>query len=113
MERLLSASQPFLPNHSETRGKDEMNHDEKLQSKEEATDQATTDQEMMTREGLDRRNVWEPSVYYALGKESFYFVGHEINIRESMDSYGALIWPGVSPSITIKQIHWTIVVVLA
>lgn len=68
-------------------------------------DKVLTDQDMMTKEGLDRRNVWEPSVYYALGKESFYFVGHEINIRESMDSYGALIWPGVSSFITILQIH--------
>ncbi|KAM4561174.1 S-adenosylmethionine-dependent methyltransferase domain-containing protein [Fundulus diaphanus] len=91
MEGLLSDSQPLLPKHSATRSKDEMNHDETRQSKEETTDQ---DQDTMTREGLDRRNVWEPSVYYALGKESFYFVGQEINIRESTDSYGALIWPG-------------------
>lgn len=75
--------------------------------------EALTDQDMMTREGLDRRNVWEPSVYYPLGKESFHFVGHEVNIRESTDSYGALIWPGVSSSITILQIHWTTAVAFA
>lgn len=39
--------------------------------------------------------MWEPSVYFALGKESFFFAGHDISIRESMDTYGALIWPGV------------------
>ncbi|KAM4731768.1 S-adenosylmethionine-dependent methyltransferase domain-containing protein [Anableps anableps] len=94
MEGLISASQHFLPKDSESRRKDEINHDEKLQSKEDTNDQALTDQHMMTREGLDRRNIWEPSVYYTLGKESFCFVGHEINIWESMDSYGALIWPG-------------------
>uniref|UniRef100_A0A672ZHK1 Methyltransferase like 21C n=1 Tax=Sphaeramia orbicularis TaxID=375764 RepID=A0A672ZHK1_9TELE len=53
-----------------------------------------SDQKVMAGEALDRRNVWEPSVYYSLGKESFCFAGHEISIRESMDTYGALIWPG-------------------
>lgn len=62
---------------------------------------ALTDQKMMAGEALDRRNIWEPSVYYALGKESFYFAGHEISIRESMDTYGALIWPGVRPVTTV------------
>lgn len=40
-------------------------------------------------------------MYYALGKESFYFAGHDISIRESMDSYGALIWPGVCSAMTV------------
>lgn len=56
-----------------------------------------TGQKVMAGEALDRRNIWEPSVYYALGKESFYFAGHDISIRESLDTYGALIWPGVCP----------------
>ncbi len=54
-----------------------------------------TDQKVMAGEAMDRRNIWEPSLYYSLGKESFYFAGHDISIRESMDTYGALIWPGV------------------
>lgn len=54
-----------------------------------------TDHKVMAGEALDRRNMWEPSVYFALGKESFFFAGHDISIRESMDTYGALIWPGV------------------
>lgn len=49
----------------------------------------------MAGEASNRRNVWEPSVYFALGKESFYFAGQDISIHESMDTYGALIWPGV------------------
>lgn len=49
----------------------------------------------MAGEALNRRNIWEPSVYFALGKESFYFAGQDISIHESMDTYGALIWPGV------------------
>lgn len=54
------------------------------------------EQRLMAVEALGRRNNWEPSVFYSLGKESFCFVGHDISIRESIDTYGALIWPGVS-----------------
>ncbi|XP_076857675.1 S-adenosylmethionine-dependent methyltransferase domain-containing protein [Brachyhypopomus gauderio] len=42
---------------------------------------------------LERRIPGEPNVY-SLGMESFCFAGHEIRIRESLDSYGALTWPG-------------------
>uniref|UniRef100_A0A667ZDJ1 Methyltransferase 21C, AARS1 lysine b n=1 Tax=Myripristis murdjan TaxID=586833 RepID=A0A667ZDJ1_9TELE len=52
-------------------------------------------QKLMAGEALGRRNLWEPSVYYALGQESFFFAGHDISIRESLDNYGALVWPGV------------------
>ncbi|XP_026151625.1 S-adenosylmethionine-dependent methyltransferase domain-containing protein isoform X2 [Mastacembelus armatus] len=51
-------------------------------------------QNALTGEALGRRNTWEPSVYYTLGMESFYFAGHYITIHESMDTYGALTWPG-------------------
>lgn len=56
---------------------------------------ASTCQTVMAGEALVRRTIWEPSVYFALGSESFHFVGHDISIRESIDSYGALIWPAV------------------
>lgn len=61
----------------------------------------------MAGEALDRRNIWEPSVYYALGKESFYFAGHDISIRESIDTYGALIWPGVCPAMVVYYCTFT------
>ncbi|KAM9804433.1 S-adenosylmethionine-dependent methyltransferase domain-containing protein [Neosynchiropus ocellatus] len=48
----------------------------------------------MADEARDRRSFWEPSAYFSLGRESFYFAGHDISIRESMDTHGALIWPG-------------------
>ncbi|KAI4886075.1 hypothetical protein NFI96_030128, partial [Prochilodus magdalenae] len=50
--------------------------------------------EVMAGEALARRNAWEPSHFYSLGTENFSFAGHEISIRESLDTYGALIWPG-------------------
>lgn len=58
---------------------------------------SSTGLKAMAGEALNRRNIWEPSVYFALGKESFHFAGQDISIHESMDAYGALIWPGVQP----------------
>ncbi|CAG05811.1 unnamed protein product, partial [Tetraodon nigroviridis] len=66
-------------------------------SEEEAGKQQTEAEgglKPMAEEALKRRNIWEPSVYFALGNESFRFAGQDINIHESMDTYGALIWPG-------------------
>ncbi|XP_048049430.1 S-adenosylmethionine-dependent methyltransferase domain-containing protein isoform X2 [Megalobrama amblycephala] len=48
----------------------------------------------MQKEALNRRNAWEPSFFYSLGNETFFFTGQEISIRESLDSFGAVIWPG-------------------
>ncbi|XP_030634850.1 uncharacterized protein mettl21ca [Chanos chanos] len=39
------------------------------------------------------QNAWEPKFYYRVDKEIHYFVGHEISIWESLDSFGATIWP--------------------
>ncbi|KAK5860815.1 hypothetical protein PBY51_022271 [Eleginops maclovinus] len=72
---------------------DDKQHGE-LPEEQGAANEALTDQTVMAGEALDRRNIWEPSVYYALGKESFHIAGHDISIRESMDTFGALIWPG-------------------
>ncbi|XP_036395884.1 protein-lysine methyltransferase METTL21C [Megalops cyprinoides] len=41
----------------------------------------------------EKTRTWEPKVYSALAKEQHYFAGHDINIREALDSYGAIIWP--------------------
>ncbi|XP_065108019.1 S-adenosylmethionine-dependent methyltransferase domain-containing protein isoform X3 [Paramisgurnus dabryanus] len=50
--------------------------------------------EDMEKEALDRRYAWEPSIFYSPGNETFFFTGQEISIRESLDSFGAVIWPG-------------------
>ncbi|XP_072253734.1 S-adenosylmethionine-dependent methyltransferase domain-containing protein [Leuresthes tenuis] len=72
---------------------DDTKHDGKPQVETVTMCEVLTDQQMMAGEAQNRRNIWEPSFYYALGKESFYFAGHDISICESMDAYGALIWP--------------------
>ncbi|XP_013867099.1 S-adenosylmethionine-dependent methyltransferase domain-containing protein isoform X1 [Austrofundulus limnaeus] len=94
MEGLISASQPFQQKPFGNRKEGDTKPGEKPHVEGGTTDEALTDQRLMTREALGRRNIWEPSVYYALGKESFHFAGQDISIRESMDTYGALIWPG-------------------
>uniref|UniRef100_A0A672GX26 Uncharacterized protein n=1 Tax=Salarias fasciatus TaxID=181472 RepID=A0A672GX26_SALFA len=40
------------------------------------------------------RSCTEPRGCHALGEETFHFAGHSISIRESVDTFGALIWPG-------------------
>ncbi|XP_026888363.2 S-adenosylmethionine-dependent methyltransferase domain-containing protein isoform X2 [Electrophorus electricus] len=52
------------------------------------------DSKVMTGEALERHNACKPNVFYSLGMETFHFSGHEIHIRESLDSFGALTWPG-------------------
>ncbi|XP_035507217.1 S-adenosylmethionine-dependent methyltransferase domain-containing protein isoform X2 [Scophthalmus maximus] len=95
MERLSNICKPVAQKTpGNQREANEKIQDERLRPTQETTDEATTDQKVSAGEALDRRNIWEPSVYYALGKESFHFAGHDISIRESIDTYGALIWPG-------------------
>ncbi|XP_041663693.1 S-adenosylmethionine-dependent methyltransferase domain-containing protein [Cheilinus undulatus] len=93
MHRMTSTCQPVLQKkkESETECK---RPNVKQQMEQETRDEAVTEHRAMAGEAQDRRNVWEPSVYYALGKENFYFAGHDISIRESIDTFGALIWPG-------------------
>ncbi|KAI5107085.1 hypothetical protein C0J45_2723, partial [Silurus meridionalis] len=43
---------------------------------------------------LEMQKSWESSIFYSLIVERFCFGGHDISIRESFDSYGALVWPG-------------------
>uniref|UniRef100_UPI0037E792FF S-adenosylmethionine-dependent methyltransferase domain-containing protein n=1 Tax=Semicossyphus pulcher TaxID=241346 RepID=UPI0037E792FF len=93
MQRLSRGSQSVRQERPEKEPEDKR-QDGKQKMEQGSTDEALTEQKAMAGEALDRRNIWEPSVYYALGKESFYFAGHDISIRESMDTYGALIWPG-------------------
>lgn len=53
------------------------------------------DNKVMAGETLERQTSSEPRLFHSLGIERFYFGGHEISIQESIDSYGALVWPGV------------------
>uniref|UniRef100_A0A673LZ90 Si:ch73-244f7.3 n=1 Tax=Sinocyclocheilus rhinocerous TaxID=307959 RepID=A0A673LZ90_9TELE len=36
---------------------------------------------------------WAPTIYFRAGREVYNFLGQEITIQESIDSYGATIWP--------------------
>ncbi|XP_067298413.1 uncharacterized protein [Pseudorasbora parva] len=36
---------------------------------------------------------WAPTVYYRPEKEVYHFLGQDITIEESIDSYGATVWP--------------------
>ncbi|XP_066542010.1 S-adenosylmethionine-dependent methyltransferase domain-containing protein [Hoplias malabaricus] len=84
MERSLSCGQ-----------KNELlKHPDHIRPQPNITDEEEEDRKAMAGEALKRRNTWEQSFFYSLGFETFCFAGHEISIRESLDRYGALIWPG-------------------
>ncbi|XP_069059243.1 protein-lysine methyltransferase METTL21C [Pleurodeles waltl] len=36
---------------------------------------------------------WTTNFYYIPNKDSFWYAGYEIKIQESIDSFGALVWP--------------------
>ncbi|XP_059409434.1 uncharacterized protein LOC132143328 isoform X2 [Carassius carassius] len=40
-----------------------------------------------------QRRSWAPTIYSSLGKEIYYFLGHEIKLQEAIDNYGGVVWP--------------------
>ncbi|XP_074515025.1 S-adenosylmethionine-dependent methyltransferase domain-containing protein [Sebastes fasciatus] len=97
MERSSTVSQHVRQKHHGKKKEVDDKQDGKLPVEQETADQGTktlTDRKVIGGEALYRRSIREPSVYYALEKESFYIAGHDISIRESVDTFGALIWPG-------------------
>ncbi|KAM8977475.1 protein-lysine methyltransferase METTL21C [Pelodytes ibericus] len=38
--------------------------------------------------------AWAPTIYPCFGKEQLWYAGNQITIQESVESYGAVIWPG-------------------
>ncbi|MFT7808624.1 protein-lysine methyltransferase METTL21C-like [Arapaima gigas] len=69
---------------------EEQEEDSEVEEEEEEEEELETKEETKP---LEKAAAWEPSVYSVLGKEQHYFVGHNINIYESLDSYGAIVWP--------------------
>lgn len=44
----------------------------------------------------ESKPAWAPSIIARQGKDIYYYVGQEISIYETIDSYGAVMWPAVS-----------------
>ncbi|TSK17805.1 Protein-lysine methyltransferase METTL21C [Bagarius yarrelli] len=75
---------------------------EEEKREEEKTEEEKTEEENSEEEKKDEDDVsdavhqkknWKPNFYCNMNKEIYYFAGHEIRIYESLDSYGAIIWP--------------------
>ncbi|KAM8877813.1 uncharacterized protein mettl21ca [Synchiropus picturatus] len=43
---------------------------------------------------LDRTPLWVPSINSHFGRDVYHYAGHDIVIHETIDSYGAVMWPG-------------------
>lgn len=55
--------------------------------------------EQIVAEIMGRR--FSPSLITNRAWERFHFVGHEIEITEATDSYGAVVWPSVLLSLLV------------
>lgn len=44
------------------------------------------------------RQKWVPNIIFRVNKDIYHYVGQDIVIYESIDSFGAMMWPAVSVS---------------
>ncbi|XP_048862360.1 protein-lysine methyltransferase METTL21C isoform X1 [Brienomyrus brachyistius] len=68
---------------TDTSEKEQKNEDEKYEAGSEVEEDPAPKE----------KSVWVPSVLCTTSKERYCFVGHTIDIYESLDSFGAVIWP--------------------
>ncbi|KAM9817504.1 uncharacterized protein mettl21ca [Neosynchiropus ocellatus] len=74
--------------------------EEPEQEKEESTEEGQEEQVVEKEEeqglavNLDRTPLWVPSINSQFGRDVYHYTGHDIVIQESIDSYGAVMWPG-------------------
>lgn len=50
---------------------------------------------------------WVPRVSHYFDKEHYTYVGHQIVIQESIEHFGAVVWPGVSTQDNTEKAHMT------
>lgn len=50
---------------------------------------------------------WVPRVSHYFDKEHYTYVGHQIVIQESIEHFGAVVWPGVSTQDHMQKAHVT------
>lgn len=55
--------------------------------------------------------LWAPKIIYSLAKEIYHYVGEDIVIYETIDSYGAIMWPAVSMHRALNFIHSQVLVI--
>ncbi|XP_051882533.1 protein-lysine methyltransferase METTL21C-like [Pristis pectinata] len=82
----------------------EVEHEEEESDVESETEnQAPTDVKV-TFDTAHR--VWVPSTYSYIPKESYLFAGYDINIHESIDHFGAVIWPAAVELCHFLENNW-------
>ncbi|TKS70307.1 Protein-lysine methyltransferase METTL21C [Collichthys lucidus] len=60
--------------------------------KEEKNNSIAADSSAITLQ-QGRAPIWVPSTNTGFGKDVYHFVGHDISIYETIDSFGAVMWP--------------------
>lgn len=49
--------------------------------------------------------AWVPSITSSFGRDIYHYAGQDIVIYESIDSFGAVMWPAVSTPENITKMH--------
>ncbi|KAM8893446.1 uncharacterized protein mettl21ca [Spinachia spinachia] len=60
---------------------------------DEETDKEKEITDIKADEQQDVTPAWVPSVNLRIGRDVYHYAGHDILIRESIDSFGAVMWP--------------------
>uniref|UniRef100_UPI003AAD9C5F uncharacterized protein n=1 Tax=Centroberyx gerrardi TaxID=166262 RepID=UPI003AAD9C5F len=86
----------------EDKEEEELEEEEEEEEEEEGDGEDTGEEEDEKNQAVgaeesavqsERRPAWAPSFYYKADKEVYHYVGKEIIIQESIDSYAGMIWP--------------------
>uniref|UniRef100_A0A3Q2D045 Uncharacterized LOC107103558 n=2 Tax=Cyprinodon variegatus TaxID=28743 RepID=A0A3Q2D045_CYPVA len=104
-DKLYCACQEVGSDRLEDSGEQEVEEEKKLKSEEEETvtsEDSKTDEQKEIVESISeqehlnqtavRRN-WAPSIICRPDKDIYHYVGQDIVIYESIDSFGAMMWP--------------------
>ncbi|XP_031702416.1 protein-lysine methyltransferase METTL21C-like isoform X1 [Anarrhichthys ocellatus] len=59
---------------------------------EDEEDEETGSEEKVTEQQV-RPPAWVPGINSRIGRDVYHYTGHDIVIHESIDSYGAVMWP--------------------
>ncbi|KAG7222365.1 hypothetical protein INR49_016320 [Caranx melampygus] len=74
---------------------DEEEEEDSNCSNKAASEEETTGKPSLVQTAIQQGRIpaWVPSIHSGFGKDIYHYVGHDIVIHESIDSYGAVMWP--------------------
>ncbi|XP_037552876.1 uncharacterized protein LOC119429290 [Nematolebias whitei] len=71
-----------------------------------AEDKTDERKDKNTKEEMCVKEKWAPSILYSTTKDIYNYVGEDIVIYESIDSYGAMMWPAALALCSFLENNW-------